>query len=33
MIRRHREGRQDNSTQIWTLYNLVGWHRHWIEGR
>jgi asparagine synthase (glutamine-hydrolysing) len=32
MVRRHREGRQDNSTQIWTLYNLVCWHRHWIEG-
>ena len=32
LMRLHREGRQDNSTQIWTLYNLVCWHRHWIEG-
>lgn len=32
LMRLHREGRQDNSAQIWTLYNLVCWHRHWIEG-
>jgi len=32
LLARHRAGRQDNSTQIWTLYNLVCWHRRWIGG-
>jgi asparagine synthase (glutamine-hydrolysing) len=30
MLREHRSGRLDNSTQIWTLYNVAAWHRHWF---
>jgi asparagine synthase (glutamine-hydrolysing) len=27
----HISGRSDNSVFIWTLFNLVEWHRYWIE--
>jgi asparagine synthase (glutamine-hydrolysing) len=28
----HRSGRRDASLYIWSLYNLVAWHRYWVEG-
>ncbi len=28
----HRSGRSDHSLHIWTIFNLVSWHKHWIEG-
>ena len=28
----HRSGRADHSLHIWTIFNLVSWHKHWIEG-
>ena len=27
----HRSGRADHSLHIWTIFNLVSWHKHWIE--
>ncbi len=27
----HRTGRQDNSLNLWVLFNLTAWHDHWIE--
>lgn len=31
LFQAHRSGRQDAGAILWTLLNLVLWHRHWIE--
>jgi asparagine synthase (glutamine-hydrolysing) len=33
MWRRHRDGTQDHSFDLWCLINLSAWYEHWIEGR
>jgi asparagine synthase (glutamine-hydrolysing) len=33
LFREHRNGRHNQSLPIWALFNLVAWHRYWIEGR
>lgn len=30
MFREHREAKRNNSLYLWTLFNLVAWHDHWI---
>jgi asparagine synthase (glutamine-hydrolysing) len=33
MFREHRNRRHNHSLAIWALFNLVAWHKYWIEGR
>ncbi|MCS6912733.1 MAG: asparagine synthase (glutamine-hydrolyzing) [Myxococcales bacterium] len=33
MWRRHRDGTQDHSFDLWCLLNLAAWYEHWIEGK
>lgn len=33
MWRRHRDGTQDHSFDLWCLINLSAWYEQWIEGR
>jgi asparagine synthase (glutamine-hydrolysing) len=32
ICREHREGRNDYSLYIWTLFNLVAWFDYWVDG-
>jgi len=33
LCQEHRAGRRDYSLYLWSLFNLVAWHEHWVDRR